>query len=100
MKTIALERGLDDLKAILEQRGYDTVYEDEINGYVSAYIYQEQDILSRQTFHASLNNSLLSDTASLDSSILLIHARGKSPDEIISVIENRVYSPLFHSGYY
>ena len=100
MKTIALERGLEELKRILEQQGYSTVYEDEVTGYVSAYIYREQRILGQQPFPASLESGLLSGAESPDSSILLIYAGDKSPEEIISMIESRVYSPLFSSGYY
>ena len=95
MKTIALERGLDELKAILEQKGYQAVYEDEITGYVSAYVYQDPNMLGQQTFHASLNNCLLSGTTAENAGILLVSARDRTPDEIIGMIENRVYSPLF-----
>jgi hypothetical protein len=95
MKTIAIERGLEELKAILEQRGYHAVYEDEITGYVSAYVYQGPNTLGQQAFHSSLNNSLLSGTAAENTGILLVNARDKTPDEIIAMIENRIYSPLF-----
>lgn len=95
METIALERGLENLKAALEQRGYHAVFEDEITGYVSAYVYQGENTLGQQALHASLNNSLLSATDSENAGILLINARDRTPDEIIAMIENRVYSPLF-----
>jgi hypothetical protein len=95
MKKIAFQRGLDQLKAALEQKGYDTVFEDEIDGYVTAYIYQDQHTLGEQTFHASLNGSLLSGPAPPNPGILLINAKNKSPEDIIAMIENRIYSPLF-----
>jgi hypothetical protein len=95
MKTIALEKGMDELKTALEQRGYRTVYEDEIASYVDAYLYTDPYVLGQQSFHASLNNSLLSGTTAENASILLVNAKDKTPDEIIAMIENRVYSPLF-----
>lgn len=95
MKTIAFQRGLEQLKSTLEQRGYDTIYEDEIDGYISAYIYQNQHTLGEQTFHASLNSSLLSGPTAPNPGILLINAKDKSTEDIIDMIENRIYSPLF-----
>lgn len=95
MKVIAIERGMDELKAALEQRGYQTVFEDEIGSYVSTYVYEDPNILGQQAFHASLNNSLLSGTEADNASIFLVNAKGKTPDEVIAMIENRVYSPLF-----
>ena len=43
MKTIALERGLEELKQALEEHGYNTVFADEIDTPVSVYIYQGQN---------------------------------------------------------
>lgn len=95
MKKIALQRGLDQLKDELEQKGYETVFEDEIDGYITAYIYQDQHSLAEQTFHASLNESLLSGPAPPNPGILLINAKDKSTEEITAIIENRIYSRLF-----
>ena len=95
-KRQALERGLEDLKNALEERGYHTVFADEMNSYVSAYIYQEQNTLGQQNFHDSLNSSMMMNTASPNYGVLLIQAKDKTPDQIISMIENRVYSPLFY----
>jgi len=94
MTTVALERGLDELKSYLDSQGYKTVYADEIDGYVSVYIYLDQNALGRQTLHAALDNSLMSGPASPGSGILLINARNKTNEEIKYMIENRTYSPL------
>jgi hypothetical protein len=58
VKTIALERGLEELKQALEERGYHTVYADAMDAPVSVYIYQEQHTLDQESFHSSLNNSM------------------------------------------
>ncbi|MGI6569821.1 MAG: YkuS family protein [Caldicoprobacterales bacterium] len=95
MKIIALERGLEELKPALEARGYKAVFADEIEGSISAYIYQGQNLLGQQSFHSALNNFLLTDSAERNTGVLLIQAANKTVDQIISIIENRTYSPLF-----
>ena len=96
MKTVVLERGMDDLKTTLEQRGYSIVYTDEITGGdISAYIYEDDNTLVQSSFHSSLNNSFTSAATAVQPGILLINAKDKQPDQIISIIENRLYSPLF-----
>lgn len=95
MKTIALERGLEPLKQILEENGYHTVFADEMDAWVSAYIYQDNNALGQHSLHSSLNNSFISSTTEVNTGILLIQARDKTPEQIIYMIENRVYSPLF-----
>lgn len=95
MKTIALERGLEPLKQILEEKGYHTVYEDEMDGWVSAYIYQDTNAIGQQSLHTTLNNSLMSNTSEVNPGVLLIQAKDRTPEQIIYMIENRVYSPLF-----
>ncbi len=94
MKIIALERGLDELKQFLDERGYNTVYADEADTAVSVYIYQEQNALGQISLHSSLNNTTLTDQGS--SGILLIQARDKTPEQVVAMIENRLYSPLFY----
>ena len=94
MKIIALERGLEELKQFLDERGYNTVYADEADTAVSVYIYQEQNALGQISLHSSLNNTTLTDQGS--SGILLIQARDKTPEQVVAMIENRLYSPLFY----
>jgi hypothetical protein len=94
VKIIALERGLDELKQFLDERGYNTVYADEADTAVSVYIYQEQNALGQISLHSSLNNTTLTDQGS--SGILLIQARDKTPEQVVAMIENRLYSPLFY----
>ncbi|HBG75444.1 YkuS family protein [Eubacteriales bacterium mix99] len=98
MQTIVLERGMEELKTILEQHGYHTIYEDEESDTATCYIYREQNPLSQKTFPSFRNMEELS--ASSASNILMIPAENKTPEEIITMIENRVYSPLFPPGYF
>lgn len=95
MKTIALERGLEALKQKLEEKGYHTVFADEMDAWVSAYIYLDNNALGKQSLHSSLNNSFMSNTTEANSGVLLIQASNNTPEQIIYMIENRVYSPLF-----
>ncbi len=95
MKTIALERGLEALKQILDEKGYQTVFADEMDTWVSAYIYQDRNALGQQSLLGSLNNSFMSTTTEANSGVLLIQAKDQTTEQIIYMIENRVYSPLF-----
>jgi len=94
MKIIAVERGLEELKQALEERGYKTVFPDEINTPVTAYIYKNQNALEQVNFQSSLNDYMNGDAGS--AGVLLIHGSNKTPEQIIAMIENKVYSPLFY----
>ena len=94
MKIIALERGLEELKQYLDERGYNTVFADEADAAVSVYIYQEQNALENMNLNSSLSNITQSDQQS--PGILLIQARDKTPEQVVAMIENRLYSPLFY----
>lgn len=94
MKTIALERGLEELKQALEEHGYNTVFADEIDTPVSVYIYQGQNSSGQSGLYSSLDNYMQSESES--AGILLIQAKDKTPEQIMAMIENKVYSPLFY----
>jgi hypothetical protein len=100
MQTIILERGMEELKTILEQHGYHTVYEDEGSSTATCYIYRGQNPLSQKTFPSFQNIEGIFDAAASGPNILMIPAENKTPEEIIAMIENRVYSPLFPPGYF
>jgi hypothetical protein len=99
LKIIALERGLDNLKAYLDSKGYYTVFADDIStaGILpSAFIYKDPNAVNQQlNIDSSFKNNTLLSTAEPDSGILLIYAKGISPEQIVYMIENRLYSPLF-----
>ena len=62
MKTIALERGLEELKQALEEHGYNTVFADEIDTPVSVYIYQGQNSPGQAGLYSSLDNYMQSES--------------------------------------
>lgn len=111
MKTIAIQKGLESLKSELELRGYKIVEQYNVTEAVSAYIYKTEDNINSvdagnamvsavgDTYHqgifSSLNTNFINNTVDSNQSILLINANNKEIDDIIYMIENRFYSPLF-----
>lgn len=93
MKIIALERGLEELKQFLDDNGYTTIFADESDSAVSVYIYQDHNGLEHMSFNSSLTNTSFTDQDS--EGILLIQARDKTPEQVVAMIEHRLYSPLF-----
>ncbi|NLU36288.1 MAG: hypothetical protein GXX01_04610 [Clostridiales bacterium] len=94
MKVIAIERGLEELKQSLEEKGYNTVFADEADTPVSVYIYKDQNALEQVSFQSSTGSRLQEDSGA--AGVLLIPGSDKTPEQIIAMIENRVYTPLFY----
>lgn len=95
MQVIALQHGLEFLAEALHAKGYITVYADEIDGPVSAYIYQES---TNEMHFTAISNQLdqgFQMTASMPPGVFLINSKNKSTDEILRMIAHRCYSPLF-----
>ena len=96
MKTIAVQRGLEQIKNYLDNMGYKTVFYDDINSPVDALIYS-QDNASNALVNInqllSKQYSILTDAATYGT--ILINAKDKSPDDIVKIIESRLYGPLF-----
>jgi hypothetical protein len=97
MKIVAVQRGLDYIKNQLNHLGYQTVFFDEVNYPVDAFIYFEKN--NSRTL-INLNNYLSQQYMAQNHNIscpgtILINAKDKSIDEIVQIIEKRVYSPLF-----
>jgi hypothetical protein len=91
---IAIERGLEQIKTELERRGNEVFYIGE-NKVVDAVLYKEVDshpfyevnnIPSAASMHYSGNGAF---------GALLINVTNKSIEEIMQILERRVYSPLF-----
>lgn len=91
---IAIQRGLENIKRELESRGNEVFYIGE-NKMADAVLYKEADI---ETYY-SVNNipsaatALTNDNTSYGA--LLVNVTNKSVEEIIQILEARVYSPLF-----
>jgi hypothetical protein len=83
---ISIENDLSELKNSLIKQGFNIF--DLSQGIISdVYIYSEQSL--------GLVN-LYKNISSTDQGSLIINAQGKTIEEIIYTINNRVYTPLFN----
>lgn len=91
---IAIEKGLTDIKEALEEKGYETFFIGE-KPLADAIIYKNR--YSHPYFQ--VNNmpitSLQSSNTVGFNGALLINAENKSMEEILQILEKRIYSPLF-----
>lgn len=91
---IAIQRGLDSLRGTLESRGHNVFYIGEDQA-ADAVLYNEPD-----TYPYYDVNNIPSATASTAGGntaygALLVNVSNKSEDEILRILDRRVYSPLF-----
>lgn len=91
---IAIQKGMDNLKNTLQDRGYNVFYIGE-NQVADAVLYNEADTFP----YYDVNNipSVTSSTSGGNSAFgaLLINTSNKTEDEIIRILDSRIYSPLF-----
>lgn len=92
VKRIAIQEGLDNIKNSLSSLGYEIVNIDD-NSSVDAVIYMANgyDI----NYHNQLVNMNEGEAMANNRGVMLINATGKTIEEIDSIINNRLYSPLF-----
>ena len=90
---IAIQKGLENIKDELEVRGYDVFYIGE-NRIADAVLYKEVDTYP----YYAVNNVPSPAYASINSNMyygaLLVNVTNKSMDDIVRILEKRVYSPL------
>lgn len=87
---IAIQKGLDGLKNTLQSMGFTVFYVGE-NEVADAVLYNESD-----TYPYYDVNNIPSATASTAAyGALLVNVSNKSDDEIVKILNSRVYSPLF-----
>lgn len=91
---IAIQTGLEDLKSALERRGHNVFYIGEDQS-ANAVLYNEPD-----TYPYYEVNNIPSAAASVAGEntaygALLINVSNKTEDEILRILEKRLYSPLF-----
>ncbi len=90
---IAIQRGLDNIKEELESRGNEVFYIGE-NRVADAVLYKEVDTHP----YYEVNNIPSAASASIDGNIsygaLLVNVTNKSMEDIIRILDKRVYSPL------
>jgi len=91
---IAIQKNLDSLKSILESKGHNVFYIG-VSQNADAVLYSETD-----THPYNNVNNLSSVTASTPEvsaayGVLLVNVSNKSEEEVLRILDNRVYSPLF-----
>jgi hypothetical protein len=89
---IAIQRGLENIKSELESKGNEVFYIGE-NKMADAVLYKEADT---QTYYAVNNTPSAAALTNGNTSYgtLLVNVTNKSVEEIIRILEARVYSPL------
>lgn len=91
---IAIQRGLENIKGELESRGNEVFYIGE-NRTADAVVYKEIDTYP----YYEVNNIPSAASASIGGNMsygaLLVNVTNRSIEDIINILEKRVYSPLF-----
>jgi hypothetical protein len=90
---IAIQKGLEDIKSELENRGNEVFYIGE-NRVADAVLYKEMDTHP----YYEVNNVPSAAAASINGNTsygaILVNVTNKSLEDIIRIINKRVYSPL------
>ncbi|MHB1394475.1 MAG: YkuS family protein [Clostridia bacterium] len=90
---IAIQRGLDNIKEELESRGNEVFYIGE-SRVAEAVLYKEVDTHP----YYEVNNIPSAASASMNGNVsygaLLVNVTNKSMEDIIRILDKRVYSPL------
>ena len=91
--TIAVQKGLEEIKSALKERGYHVVNFGDYNYPIDAVVYRDQ--LMQLSFISSNNMPQAESGLRGSYGILLINAGEKNIDEIENILKTRCYSPLF-----
>lgn len=95
---IAIEKGLTEIKNQLEMRGYETFYIGE-RPVADAIIYKNRNSHPYFQVNSTPITSLVSSKVMDSKGALLINAENKSIEDILEILKNRTYSPLFYTEY-
>lgn len=90
---IAIQKGLEDIKRELESRGNEVFYIGE-NKTADAVLYKDTDTHPYYEVNNVPSAAYSAVSGSTPYGALLINVTNKSIDEIIRILEKRVYSPL------
>jgi len=90
---IAIQRGLDNIKEELENRGHKVFYIGE-NRVADAILYKEVDTHPYYEVNSIPSAAASSTDGSISYGALLVNVTNKSIEEIIRILDKRVYSPL------
>lgn len=83
---ISLEKGLEKIENHLKSRGYEIVSAESV---ADAYIYENTPLSQIPVKNFSPIASLASDP------VLLVNAKGKTPDEIEMILTQKSYNKIF-----
>jgi hypothetical protein len=96
---VAVQRGLENIKELLRDRGYDVVTLGEYNYPIDAIVYTGQGLeasyISNNNFPHLISHTIGYDRTDRSYGVLMINATNKSIEEIDYMLKNKVYSPLF-----
>ena len=87
---IAIQKGLDGLKNTLQSMGYTVFYIGD-NEVADAVLYNEPDTYP----YYDVNNIPSATASNAGYGTLLVNVSNKTEDEIVRILNTRVYSPLF-----
>lgn len=90
---IAIQRGMEDIKEMLENRGDEVFYIGE-NRVADAVLYKEVDTHPYYEVNNVPSAAASSVNGNTSYGALLVNTTNKSMDEIIRILDKRVYSPL------
>jgi hypothetical protein len=90
---IAIQKGMENIKSVLESRGNEVFYIGE-NKVADAVLYKEVD--THPYYEVNNVPSAVAQSIGGNASFgaLLVNVTNKSIDDIINILEKRVYSPL------
>lgn len=91
---IAIQKGLDNLRTALESRGHHVFYiGDDQNA--DAVLYNEAD--SHPYYDVNNIPSVTASTPGANAAygVLLVNVSNKTEDEVLRILDKRIYSPLF-----
>ena len=90
---IAIQKDLESIKNELESRGHEVFYIGE-NRIADAILYKEVDTYPYHAIYNVPSEASASANGNASYGALLVNITNKSMEDIIRILEKRVYSPL------
>lgn len=91
---VAIQKGLGNLERALKSKGHNVFYIGE-NQNADAVLYNEMD--THPYYDLSNIPSVTASTSEVNTAygVLLVNVSNKTEDEVLRILDKRVYSPLF-----
>lgn len=90
---VAVQKGLDDIKAALTNKGYEVVDIETYNYPIDAIIYEGNSFQISYVSRNNMPDAVMGQRSNYG--VLMINSLGKSIDQIIEMLTMRTYSHLF-----